>query len=58
MLIPLVGIVIFFIVNIQLAERFGKTAGFGIGLSLLGFIFLPILAFGDAQYLGDRSSNH
>ncbi|MCX6977356.1 MAG: DUF5684 domain-containing protein [Verrucomicrobia bacterium] len=57
MLIPLVGIVIFFIVNIQLAERFGKTAGFGIGLSLLGFIFLPILAFGDAQYLGDHPSN-
>ena len=58
LLIPLVGFVLGFIVNIQLAERFGKTAGFGIGLSLLGFIFLPILAFGDAQYLGDRSSNH
>jgi hypothetical protein len=58
LLIPFVGFVLGFIVNIQLAERFGKTAGFGIGLSLLGFIFWPILAFGDAQYLGDRSSLH
>jgi len=58
LIIPFVNIAIAFVVNIKVAERFGKTAGFGIGLSLLGFIFLPILAFGDAQYLGDRSSNY
>jgi len=33
-----------------LAESFGKGAGFGIGLWLLGMIFIPILGFGDAQY--------
>jgi hypothetical protein len=49
-LIPLVNIVVAFIVYISLAERFGKGAGFGVGLTLLGFIFFPILGFGDAQY--------
>ena len=52
MLIPLVNIVIAIIVMIAIAEKFGKSAGFGIGLALLGFIFWPILGFGDAQYHG------
>ena len=54
--IPGVNFIISILVGISLAERFGKTAGFGIGLALLGFIFLPILAFGDAQYLGEKSA--
>ena len=54
--IPLVNIVIGIIVMIALAERFGKTAGFGIGLALLSPIFMPILAFGDAQYLGEKAA--
>ncbi|HWN70273.1 MAG TPA: DUF5684 domain-containing protein [Haliangium sp.] len=49
-LIPLVNLVVAFITYTSLAERFGKGTGFGIGLMLLGFIFFPILAFGDAQY--------
>jgi len=49
-LIPLVNIVVAIIVMIELARRFGKSDGFGIGLALLGAIFLPILAFGNAQY--------
>ena len=49
-LIPFVNLVMFVLVSIALAERFGKGAGFGIGLLLLGFIFYPILAFGDAAY--------
>jgi hypothetical protein len=52
MLIPLVNIIIAIIVYIDLAKAFGKSAGFGIGLALLGFIFFPILGFGDARYLG------
>ena len=31
----------------QLSLRFGQGAGFTVGLVLLGFIFWPILAFGD-----------
>lgn len=48
--IPLVGLVMAFLVNIALAERFGKGAGFGVGLTLLPFIFFPILGFGNAGY--------
>ena len=52
LLIPLVGIVVSIMVCISLAENFGKSTGFGIGLALLGFIFVPILGFGDAVYQG------
>ena len=52
MLIPFVNIVIGIIVCIDLAKSFGKGAGFGIGIALLGIIFLPILGFGSAQYQG------
>ena len=48
--IPCVGIVAAILVDIALAERFGKGTGFGLGLAFLGFIFFPILAFSDAQY--------
>jgi hypothetical protein len=51
-LIPLVNIVIEIIVCIDFAKSFGKGTGFGIGLLLLGFIFVPILGFGDARYAG------
>ena len=54
-LIPLVNIIIAIILYIEVAKRFGKGAGFGVGLALLGFIFWPILGFGDAQYIGDGS---
>ena len=48
--IPIANIIIPILVSIAIAERFGKGAGFGIGLAFLGFIFYPILAFSDAQY--------
>ncbi len=50
MFVPLVSIVIMIIVQIDVAKHFGKGAGFGLGLAFLGFIFYPILAWGDAQY--------
>lgn len=52
MLIPIVNIVVSIIVSIDMAKSFGKDTGFGIGLALLGFIFYPILGFGDAKYQG------
>jgi hypothetical protein len=52
MLIPFVNFIIFILLSIAIAERFGKGAGFGLGLAFLGFIFYPILAFGDARYQG------
>lgn len=56
MLIPLVNIIIGIILCIDLAKSFGKGAGFGIGIALLGIIFLPILGFGSAQYQGPSAS--
>jgi hypothetical protein len=49
-LIPLANIVIGIIVAIDIAKKFGKGTGFGLGLTFLGFIFYPILAWSDAQY--------
>lgn len=51
-LIPIVSLVVALLIFIDLAKAFGKGAGFGVGLALLGFIFLPMLAFGDATYQG------
>ena len=51
-LIPLVNFILAFIVWIEIAKAFGQGTGFGVGLVLLGFIFLPILAFGDYKYSG------
>lgn len=34
----------------RLSKAFGKGVGFTFGLLFLAFIFIPILAFGDAQY--------
>jgi hypothetical protein len=53
LLIPLVNIIILFIIYIELAKVFGKGTGFGIGLILLSPIFIMILGFGDAKYIGD-----
>jgi len=52
LLIPIVGAVIAIVVSIDLARKFGKGAGFGLGLAFLGFIFYPILAWGSAEYSG------
>jgi hypothetical protein len=50
--VPLVNIVIAIIVAIEIAKAFGKGTGFGLGLAFLGFIFYPILGFGDATHKG------
>ncbi len=51
-LIPGVNAIAGILVAISLAKSFGKSAGFGIGLAFLGFIFSPMLALGDARYAG------
>ena len=50
--VPLVNMVIGIIVHLELARSFGKGTGFGVGLAFLGMIFFPILAFGNARYIG------
>src|SRR6266542_3876478 len=56
MFIPFVNIIVGIILCIDTAKSFGKGAGFGIGLALLGVIFCPILGFGSAQYQGPSAS--
>ena len=56
MLIPLVNIVISIIVYIDLAKSFGKGVGYGLGLVFLPFIFMPMLGFGSAQYVGPAAA--
>ncbi len=53
--IPLVNFVFALLASLGLAKNFGKGAGFGLGLFFLGFIFVPILAFGDAKFVGQKS---
>lgn len=52
MLIPCVNIVFSIWLLNLVSKSFGKEEGFTVGLVLLGFIFWPILGFGDARYLG------
>ena len=58
--IPFIGglalIVVMFIIYWDTAKSFGKDVGYAIGLTLLSFVFWPMLGFGSAQYLGPMAS--
>lgn len=56
LLVPVVNIVIMIMVMIALAQVFGKDSGFAVGLIFLSIIFMAILAFGDAKYLGPQQA--
>jgi len=51
-LIPLVNVIFIFILWFDLAKAFGKGAGFALGLIFLNPIFILILGFGSARYVG------
>ena len=51
-IVPIVSMIVAILVSLDVAKQFGKGAGFGLGLAVLGFIFYPILAFGDATFHG------
>jgi len=48
--VPFVNFAIIFLVELELAKAFGKDIGFAIGMLLLPFIFMPMLAFSDARF--------
>lgn len=52
--VPIVQFVVMFIVEGELAERFGQSSAYALGLFFLPFIFYPILGFGPAQFQGVR----
>jgi hypothetical protein len=51
-LIPIVNYVFLIWTYNMLSKSFGKSEGYTVGLILLGIVFFPMLAFGDAKYLG------
>jgi hypothetical protein len=48
--VPCIFIVALIVVNLAVAERFGKSVGYAIGMIILPVIFYPLLGFGDAEY--------
>ena len=50
MFIPVANLIIGILIAIEVAKRFGKGTGFGVGMILLPVVFYPILGFGDAVY--------
>ena len=50
LLTPVVQIIAAILVNMEVARRFGRSEAFGLGLTLLGFVFYPVLGFGEAKY--------
>ena len=55
-LIPFANIVVHLIVSIDAAKSFGQGTGFGVGLFLLAPVFVLILGFGSAQYVGPAAA--
>lgn len=52
--IPCVGFVFAIIMLFKLAKAFGQGTGFGFGLLFLNTIFVLILGFGNAEYIGPQ----
>ena len=56
-LIPVVGVLIMFVLNIivaiKLPPKFGKEGIYSVGLIFLPVVFYPMLAFGKAEYVGE-----
>ena len=50
--IPLVSLIVWIVLVMDIAKSFGRGVGTAIGLFFLSFIFMPILGFGDAEYQG------
>ena len=53
-LVPIVNWIFPFVLYYKLGKSFGKEFGFCLGLIFLSPIFLMILGFSDAQYIGSN----
>ena len=54
MLVPCVDVIFLIICYYKLCKAFGKGTGFFIGMLLFSPIFICILGFGDAEYIGPQ----
>jgi len=52
LLIPVVNLLFLMFLYYKLSKMFGKKLGFTLGMIFLSFIFLPLLAFDNSEYLG------
>jgi len=52
LLIPIVNVVVGIVMMLDLAKVFGKDTTFGILLVIFPWVMIPVLALGDAKYLG------
>lgn len=50
--IPFAGIYFQIVAFHDLSKSFGKDAGYTVGMVLLPIVFLPMLSYGSARYLG------
>lgn len=50
--VPCVGVVMNIVMYVKLSQAFGMSGAFAVGLIFLPYVFLPILGFGDAEYIG------
>jgi hypothetical protein len=50
--VPVADLVAAIVVFYALARSFGKGMAYTVGLLVLGFVFVPVLGFGSAEYLG------
>lgn len=55
-LVPPVFFVLMIINYFNIAKNFWKDWPYGIGLTLLKIVFIPILAFDDSKYLGQKGT--
>lgn len=57
--VPIGNLVVAILIGIELAQRFGKSNGFGVGLVFLAPVFYGILAFGkDSKYIPKSPRSH
>lgn len=49
-LVPGVNAIAAILVALAVAEKFGKSTGFGLGLAFLAPVFYPMLGFGSSEY--------
>ena len=56
-LVPYLNLVMFAFWCRALAQAFGKSNGFGIGLIALSPVYFPLLAFGDASYVSREAAS-
>ena len=51
-IIPIINIPFLCKINMEIAKLFKKSPMYGIGITFLPFIYLPLLAFSDSEYIG------